>query len=102
MKHKTSPEHESVIVCIFSFDVIWVVIFNVQTHFVTGFYCFCSETLWKIPISMAYYHIKMIGSQELELSFIKDEICQKIFTQLKYWGQLEINLNVKVHNHTNQ
>ena len=66
------------------------------------FIAFVEKLCENIPISMAYYHIKMIGSQELELSFIKDEICQKIFTQLKYWGQLEINLNVKVHSHTNQ
>ena len=34
-KHKTSPEYKSGIVCVFSFARIWVVIFNVQKHYVT-------------------------------------------------------------------
>ena len=37
-----------------------------------------------IQIYMAYFHIRMISYQDLEPSLIKDQICQKILTQLKY------------------
>ena len=35
---------------------------------------------------MAYFPIKMIGWQELELSLIRDQISHKINAQLKYGG----------------
>ena len=77
-KTKKSPEYISRIVhvWIFSFAVIWDVIFNVQKYYVTGF------RVWRsfmeiIQTCMTYFHIKMIGWQELKLSLIKDQICQK-------------------------
>ena len=43
-----------------------------------------------IQICIAYFDYKMIGSQELELRLIKDQICQKIITLLKYGGSLKL------------
>ena len=38
---------------------------------------------------MAKFYIEIIGWQELEPSLIKDQICQKIITQLKSGGSLK-------------
>ena len=39
---------------------------------------------------MAIFYIKMIGWQELELSLINDQICQKIIMQLNYGDYLKL------------
>ena len=75
IKHKTLQEYKSILVYIlFSFPVILVVIFNVQKHCVTGF-LFLRIFVKIIEIRMAYFHIKMTVRQEMELSFIKYQIC---------------------------
>ena len=73
----------------FLFAVIWVVIFKVQNDYVTGFR-FLRNFVKIIQICMAYFHIKIIGWQELKLSLFKNQICQKIITQLKYEGSMKL------------
>ena len=89
MKNKTSPEYKSVIVCVFLFAVFRVVIFNVQNYYVTSFW-FLRNFMKIIQICMACFHIYIIDWLELELSLIKDLICQKIIMQLKYGGSLKL------------
>ena len=87
MKIKTSHEYKSVIVCIFSFAVIWLVLFMFKTTMLP-FLTF-KKLVKTNQICMAYFLIKMIGWQKLELGLIKDQICQKVFTRLKYGGTLK-------------
>ena len=68
MKTKTSPEYKSVIVCIFSIAVIWVVIFNFQKHCVTGLLIFKKFCENNPDIYFSYFHIKMVGWGSLKLT----------------------------------
>ena len=90
MKNKTSPEYSKLLYLFSHFAVIWIAIFHDQKQYFTGFQL-VRNFVKKVQICMAYFHIKMIGWQELEPSVIKDQICQKIITQ----AELETNLNIK-------